>query len=52
MKRALALITTLVLCSAAARGQAPVTISLAHTSPSEQQTKAQLERLLGVPDGA
>jgi hypothetical protein len=50
MKRIFGLMTILILLSATARGQTQVTISLAHTSPEEKQTKAQLERLLGQYD--
>lgn len=50
VKRILGLMTILVLFSSTARGQTQVAISLAHASPAEQQTKAQLERLLGQYD--
>ena len=48
MRRFVVLLVILVVVSGTASAQSKMAISLAHNSPSEQQTKAQLERLLAA----
>jgi hypothetical protein len=46
----LALVLVLVACAGEAAPEAPITIALTHDTPAEQQTRAQLERILAAHD--